>query len=89
MVSKQNKVTFLCEGTTGAKEYRIYKETYQNLWHTEIAQNPKNKNEFSISKVDYHHAGRYRCQYQTLDGWSESSDSLELVVTGERTQSAQ
>ncbi|XP_075798868.1 paired immunoglobulin-like receptor B isoform X2 [Microtus pennsylvanicus] len=82
VVSKKNNVTFLCEGATGAKEYRIYKEAYQNLRHIEISQNPKNKNEFSISKLDYHHAGQYRCQYQTLDGWSEYSDSLELVVTG-------
>ncbi|XP_041911510.1 leukocyte immunoglobulin-like receptor subfamily B member 3 [Arvicola amphibius] len=82
VVSKQNKVTFLCEGATGAKEYRFYKKTYQNQRHREISQNPKNKNKFSISKLDYHHAGQYRCQYQTLDGWSEYSDSLELVVTG-------
>ncbi|XP_038195097.1 leukocyte immunoglobulin-like receptor subfamily B member 3 [Arvicola amphibius] len=82
VISKQNKVTFLCEGATTAKEYRLYKETYQNQWRRVISPNPKNKNEFSISKLDYHHAGRYRCQYLTLDGWSEYSDSLELVVTG-------
>ena len=85
VVSKQNKVTFLCEGATGAKEYRFYKELYQDPWQRLISQNPKNKNEFSISNLDYHHAGQYRCQYRTLNGWSEYSDSLELVVTGERT----
>ncbi|XP_075798826.1 paired immunoglobulin-like receptor B isoform X2 [Microtus pennsylvanicus] len=82
VVSKQNKVTLLCEGDTGAKEYIFYKEVYQNQWQRLISQNPKNKNEFSISKLDHHHAGRYCCQYQTLDGWSDYSDSLELVVTG-------
>ncbi|KAK7809165.1 hypothetical protein U0070_025574 [Myodes glareolus] len=82
VVSKQNKVTFLCEGATGANEYRFYKETYQYQWRREISQNPKNKNKFSISKLDYHHAGQYRCQYQTPDGTSEYSDPLELVVTG-------
>ncbi|KAH0519891.1 Leukocyte immunoglobulin-like receptor subfamily B member 3 [Microtus ochrogaster] len=82
VVSKQNKVTFLCEGATGAIAYRFYKELYQNPRHREISPNPKNKNEFSVSKLDYHHAGRYRCQYRTLHGWSELSDSLELVVTG-------
>ncbi|CAO2627392.1 Leukocyte immunoglobulin-like receptor subfamily B member 3 [Lemmus lemmus] len=82
VVSKQNKVTFLCEGATGAKEYRFYKEAYQNQWHIEISQNPKNKNEYSISKLNYQHAGRYRCQYLTIDARSEYSDSLELVVTG-------
>ena len=86
VVSKQNKVTLLCEGATGAKEYIFYQETYQTRWQRVISQNPKNKNEFSISKLDHQHAGRYRCQYQTLNGWSEYSDSLELVVTGERTK---
>ncbi|KAK7809167.1 hypothetical protein U0070_025576, partial [Myodes glareolus] len=82
VVSKQNKVTFLCEGATGAKEYRFYKEAYQKPWHIDISQNTKNKNEFSISELDHIHAGRYRCQYQTPDGTSEYSDPLELVVTG-------
>ncbi|XP_057617618.1 leukocyte immunoglobulin-like receptor subfamily B member 3 [Chionomys nivalis] len=82
VVSKQNKVTFLCEGAIEAKEYRFYKEPYQNPWQREISPNPKNKNEFSISKLDYQNAGRYRCRYRTLKGWSEYSDSLELMVTG-------
>nr|XP_048287716.1 leukocyte immunoglobulin-like receptor subfamily B member 3 isoform X2 [Myodes glareolus] len=82
VVSKQNKVTFLCEGATGAKEYRLYKETYLNQWQRVISENPKNKNEFSISELDHIHAGRYCCQYQTPDGTSEYSDPLELVVTG-------
>ncbi|XP_041509596.1 LOW QUALITY PROTEIN: leukocyte immunoglobulin-like receptor subfamily B member 3 [Microtus oregoni] len=82
VVSKQNKVTFLCEGAIGAKEYRLHKEDYLNPWQREISQNPKNKNELSVSKLDRHHAGRYRCQYETLNGWSEYSDPLELVVTG-------
>ncbi|XP_052617827.1 leukocyte immunoglobulin-like receptor subfamily B member 3 [Peromyscus californicus insignis] len=83
VVSKQTTVTFLCEGTTEAKAYRLYKEENQKLKRIEFLQNPKNKAEFSISKTDHNHAGRYRCQYQIYDGWlSEYSDSLELVVTG-------
>ena len=65
--------------------YWLYKEVYQGLQLTEIPQNPKNQAEFSISKVHRLHAGRYCCLYRTHDGWSEYSDSLELVVTGERT----
>ena len=85
LVSENTTVTFLCKGTTGAAEYRLYKEVYQRLLLTEISQNPKNQAESSISKVHRRHAGRYRSHYRTHDGWSEYSDSLELVVTGERT----
>ncbi|XP_076424776.1 paired immunoglobulin-like receptor B isoform X1 [Peromyscus maniculatus bairdii] len=79
VVYKQTTVTFLCEGTTGARTYRLYKG---QQWQTEHPQNPKNKAEFSISKIAHHQAGRYQCQYQTHDGWSEYSDARELVVTG-------
>nr|XP_042125716.1 leukocyte immunoglobulin-like receptor subfamily B member 3-like [Peromyscus maniculatus bairdii] len=82
VVSAQTTVTFLCEGTTGVKEYSLYKDGHKYLRHIEIPRNPKTKTEFSIAEIDHRHAGRYHCQYQTHDGWSEYSDSLELVVTG-------
>ncbi|CAO2627380.1 Leukocyte immunoglobulin-like receptor subfamily B member 3-like [Lemmus lemmus] len=82
VVSEQTTVTFLCKGTTGAEGYGLYKEEYQHPQLTEIPHNPKNQAEFSISKVQHQHAGRYRCHYWTYDGWSESSDYVELVVTG-------
>ncbi|XP_052616352.1 leukocyte immunoglobulin-like receptor subfamily B member 3 [Peromyscus californicus insignis] len=82
VVSKQTNVTFLCEGTTGAKEYSIYKDGSQYTRFTQILLKPGNKAEFSITKTEQHHAGRYQCRYRTHDGWSEYSESLELVVTG-------
>lgn len=84
VVYKQTKVTFLCEGTTEVKEYHLYKDGYKYLKTTGIPQNPKGKTEFSISKIGPEEAGRYSCRYGTRHGWSEYSDSLELVVTGER-----
>ncbi|OBS63910.1 hypothetical protein A6R68_07551, partial [Neotoma lepida] len=80
VVSKLTMVIFFCEGTRGAKAHRLYKEEYQYLWIAEISQNPKNKPEFSISKIDQQHAGQYLCQYQTHGEWSEYRDSLELVT---------
>ncbi|CAO2627371.1 Leukocyte immunoglobulin-like receptor subfamily B member 3 [Lemmus lemmus] len=82
VVYKQTTVTFLCEGTTEVKEYHLYKDGYQYLRTTEIPQNPRDKTEFSISKIGPQEAGRYSCRYWARHGWSEYSDSLELVVTG-------
>ncbi|KAL6093838.1 hypothetical protein STEG23_008205 [Scotinomys teguina] len=82
VVSEQTTVTFLCEGTRGAKEYKLYKQKNQYLQISDIPQNPKKKAEFSISKITWQHAGKYHCLYQLRGEWSEYSDSLELVVTG-------
>lgn len=70
----------------GAKEFRIYKDGVQYIQFTQILLQSENKAEFSISNIDQNHAGRYQCCYQTHDGWSDYSDTLELVVTGERTK---
>ncbi|KAK7800192.1 hypothetical protein U0070_017955 [Myodes glareolus] len=86
VVSKQTNVTFLCEGMKGAKEFRIYKDGVQYTQFTQILLKSENKAEFSISNIDQNHAGRYQCCYQTHDGWSDYSDTLELVVTGEHTK---
>ncbi|XP_051017779.1 leukocyte immunoglobulin-like receptor subfamily B member 3 [Acomys russatus] len=82
VVSMQSRVTFLCEGTTGATKYYLYKERSQDPWRTEIPPEPGNKAEFIISRIYQHHAGGYHCYYQTNDGWSVYSNLVELVVTG-------
>ncbi|XP_016819297.2 leukocyte immunoglobulin-like receptor subfamily B member 3 [Cricetulus griseus] len=80
VVSELTTVTFLCEGTMGAQEYRLYKNGH--FRNKKYPPNPKNKAEFSISKIVPQEAGQYTCQYWTHYGWSEHSDALELVVTG-------
>uniref|UniRef100_A0A8C2MCW0 Ig-like domain-containing protein n=1 Tax=Cricetulus griseus TaxID=10029 RepID=A0A8C2MCW0_CRIGR len=82
VVSVQTAVTFLCEGTTGAQEYTLYKDGHKYLRHAESPQSSKDKAEFSIPKIDQQHAGRYCCHYRTHDEWSEFSDTLDLMVTG-------
>lgn len=86
VISKQTNMTFLCEGMKGAKDFHIYKDGVRYSQLTQILLKPENKAEFSISNIDQNHAGRYQCCYQTHDGWSDYSDTLELVVTGERTK---
>ncbi|XP_035294048.1 leukocyte immunoglobulin-like receptor subfamily B member 3 isoform X1 [Cricetulus griseus] len=86
VVSEQTTVTFLCEGTKGAKQYILYKDGDTYLMLTEIPQQSNDKAEFSISNIGREQAGRYQCCYRGPDGWSEHSDSLEVVVTGAYSQ---
>ncbi|CAO2627361.1 Leukocyte immunoglobulin-like receptor subfamily B member 3, partial [Lemmus lemmus] len=84
VVSKQTNVTLLCEGARGATLYHLYKSGSPYPWpmDSEIPLEPRNKVEFSISKVESHHAGLYRCYYHIKVGRSEDSETQELVVTG-------
>lgn len=75
-------MTFLCEETIGANEYRLYKDGKLYKTVTKNKQKPANKAEFSFSNVDLSNAGQYRCSYSTQYKSSGYSDLLELVVTG-------
>nr|XP_048287722.1 leukocyte immunoglobulin-like receptor subfamily B member 3-like isoform X4 [Myodes glareolus] len=82
VVSNHTNVTLLCEGARGAKQYHLYKLRSPDSWPIKILLEPGNKVEFSISKVEPHHAGVYCCYYYIQDGWSEGSETQELVVAG-------
>nr|XP_042125935.1 leukocyte immunoglobulin-like receptor subfamily A member 6 [Peromyscus maniculatus bairdii] len=81
MVGIGNQVTFYCEGPLEAKEYVLYKEGSPDS-PIPTTLETENKATFSISSVDWYHAGRYWCEYKSNNGMSERSDFLELVVTG-------
>lgn len=83
VVSRWTKVTFFCEETIGANEYRLYKDGKLYKTVTKNKQKPANKAEFSLSNVDLRNAGQYRCSYSTQYKSSGYSDPLELVVTGD------
>lgn len=85
VVARGKQVTISCEVTTGAREYRLYKEGGPHPWRSQNTPEATNKAEFLIPSIEQQHGGRYRCYYKTPAGWSEHSDPLELVVTGERT----
>ncbi|XP_036131566.1 leukocyte immunoglobulin-like receptor subfamily A member 6 isoform X7 [Molossus molossus] len=75
-------VTIWCQATLGVKEFHLYKSVLLELWDKQNPQEPGDKAKFSITYMTDLHAGIYTCAYYSTSGWSETSDPLELVVTG-------
>ncbi|XP_017652271.1 leukocyte immunoglobulin-like receptor subfamily A member 6 [Nannospalax galili] len=57
VVTKGIQVTILCEGTSGALEYRLLKEGESDTWNTQTPLEPGNKAEFSTPHNEWSHAG--------------------------------
>nr|AAD50899.1 paired Ig-like receptor-B [Rattus norvegicus] len=75
-------MTIWCQGDLDAEIYFLHKEGSHNTQSTQTLQQPGNKAKFLIPSVTQRHAGQYRCYCYSSAGWSEPSDTLELVVTG-------
>ncbi|KAL6093040.1 hypothetical protein STEG23_031352, partial [Scotinomys teguina] len=52
------------------------------LFFPVVIKETENTATFSISSVEWNNAGNYCCNYTSINGFSEKSDFLELVVTG-------
>ncbi|XP_069900476.1 leukocyte immunoglobulin-like receptor subfamily A member 6 isoform X2 [Globicephala melas] len=74
-------VTIWCQGTRGARVFRLDKEGSSPPWDRRPSLAPGNKGKFSIPHMTQDYAGRYHCYYRSPTDWSESSDPLVLVVT--------
>uniref|UniRef100_G1PMH2 Ig-like domain-containing protein n=1 Tax=Myotis lucifugus TaxID=59463 RepID=G1PMH2_MYOLU len=81
-VIPQGPMTIWCQGTLKGQEFYLYKEGSPAPWKLEKPQEPGDKAKFSITHMTERDAGIYHCYYYSPSGWSESSDFLELVVTG-------
>ncbi|XP_070258611.1 leukocyte immunoglobulin-like receptor subfamily A member 6 [Myotis yumanensis] len=77
-----SSVTIWCQGTPRAEGYHLYKEGSTASWNQQKTLDPGDRAKFSIKSMTKPDAGRYRCYFLSPSGQSESSDPLELVVTG-------
>ncbi|XP_029413199.1 leukocyte immunoglobulin-like receptor subfamily A member 5 [Nannospalax galili] len=82
VVPKGTQVTISCEGIAGAFEFFLYKGGRKDSWWSQTPLYPGNRAHWFIPSIEMNHAGQYNCSFSSHAGWSEHSDSLELVVTG-------
>ncbi|XP_058386199.1 leukocyte immunoglobulin-like receptor subfamily A member 5 isoform X2 [Diceros bicornis minor] len=82
VIPRGKPVTIWCQGTLEAQEYRLHKERSPGPWGRESPLDSGDKAKFSTPHMTERYSGRYHCYYLSPTGWSEPSDTLELVVTG-------
>ncbi|CAH7409658.1 Lilra6 [Phodopus roborovskii] len=76
VIASGRSMNISCQGTLDAEMCFLHKEG------TQTTNELGNKCTRSIPSVAQQHAGQYRCYCYSSAGWSERSDTLELVVTG-------
>ncbi|XP_059109762.1 leukocyte immunoglobulin-like receptor subfamily B member 3-like [Peromyscus eremicus] len=82
VITSGSPVTIWCKATLGALTYVIYKEGIQEPWVQQTQTDNNTEAKLPIPSATQVQAGRYHCYTYTSAGWSERSDTLELVVTG-------
>ncbi|XP_076420616.1 leukocyte immunoglobulin-like receptor subfamily B member 4A [Peromyscus maniculatus bairdii] len=82
VIASNAPVTIWCQGSREAKEYHLLKEGSTDPWDRQYPLESLDKAKFYIQHMTAYFAGIYKCYYKSPTGWSEHSDTLELVLTG-------
>nr|XP_010960178.1 leukocyte-associated immunoglobulin-like receptor 1 isoform X2 [Camelus bactrianus] len=87
VIPRGRPVTIVCRGPAGFKTFRLENEEDTNDFKDTRASSPLGPHQtearFLIPAVSEGTATHYRCRYIKEHVWSEPSESLELVVTGD------
>ncbi|XP_064149422.1 leukocyte-associated immunoglobulin-like receptor 1 isoform X5 [Loxodonta africana] len=76
-------VTFVCQSPHGAEAFRLEKSKSNSYQDVKLSSGTEKEARFLINSVTTDTAGRYNCLYFTGNTYSERSEFLELVVTGD------
>ncbi|XP_054566336.1 leukocyte immunoglobulin-like receptor subfamily A member 6 [Eptesicus fuscus] len=76
-------MTIWCQATLEVTVFCLDKERSPEPWERKSPRKPRDKAKFHITHMSQHYAGVYSCHYHSPAGWSERSDPLDLVSTGE------
>lgn len=76
-------MTLLCQGPKQAEGYRISKVGSPEPMDKEEQITPGKTNTLNFTEMTTDKTGLYHCSYQRGGRWSQFSDPLQLVMTGE------
>ncbi|XP_055266637.1 leukocyte immunoglobulin-like receptor subfamily A member 6 isoform X2 [Moschus berezovskii] len=82
-VPQKSPVTLLCQGPKRADGYKISKVGSPEPLDKEEETTPRKTNILTIAEMTVDKTGLYHCSYQRGGRWSQFSDPLQLVMTGD------